>query len=145
MQRVKILLHEHILQMKKCTTCWYCTMLSVRMADEEFSCLHWLPDPTFGPEKELQPFDQLYGHDTTDCNRPSQQDKPTNTPADKENSHILVAGMWRPLADNAENTQNTCILNDTVFKLYFQRAWLCRGLLYLELVVNDHPGICVFW
>ena len=55
--------------------------------------LHWLPDPTKGPDDTFQPLDNLLGTETTDRDCPGLNAKGTATENDKKHKGVLVAGM----------------------------------------------------
>ena len=55
--------------------------------------LHWLPDPTKGPDDTFQPLDNLLGTETTDRDCPGLNAKGTATENDKKDKGVLVAGM----------------------------------------------------
>ena len=78
--------------------CSYCRILApVRMAEEDFRNLKWLPDPTPEPGNEggWMRYEEAYSQDTNDSARPSLKDKPGATEADMRNKKLFVAGEFR--------------------------------------------------
>ena len=84
-------------QIRKCTeeTCAYCSINPLRMPNEVFNSLHFLPYPLLDPSSQkYKPFDQIYGKETTDTNRPSLTSKPGKPTADVETHNLFVAGVF---------------------------------------------------
>jgi hypothetical protein len=84
------------MQVKKCEAedCWYCVLNPPRLSADKFAGLHWLPDPVIDPRTdEYRPFEEVYGTETTDQDRPSlKQNTSTPTENDKKHKGDLVAG-----------------------------------------------------
>lgn len=79
--------------MKCHSECWYCTVNPPRLADADFTSLHWLPDPKMTDDGNgFQSFDELYGTITDDSQRPGLIVQQTSSDIDKRNSGVLVSG-----------------------------------------------------
>ena len=97
--------HNYTFQVKKCCDpgCAYCTLNPVRLSEELFSQLHFLPDPMLGPDGNTYlPFEDVYGTETTDEGRPSLSAKPQATANDKLRKGLLVADKVRSIVPCAE-------------------------------------------
>ena len=84
-------------QIRKCTeeTCAHCFMNPLRMLNEVFNFLHFLPYSLLDPSSQkYKPFDQTYGKETTDTKRPSLISKPGKPKANVETHNLLVAGVF---------------------------------------------------
>lgn len=79
--------------MKCHSECWYCTVNPPRLADADFTSLHWLPDSKMTDDGNgFQSFDELYGTITDDSQRPGLIVQQTSSDIDKRNSGVLVSG-----------------------------------------------------
>lgn len=88
---------QYTFQIKKCGNCPYCVFNPIRMSEEDFANLHWLPDPVEveGTLEEYKSFDQVYGEETDDSSRPSLKTKPQPTEADMRHKGGFVAAKAR--------------------------------------------------
>ena len=59
--------------------CDYCPVHSPRLTADMFEELHFLPDPVVQPNGDMGNFDDLYGTETTDNDRPSLKSQPVHT------------------------------------------------------------------
>ena len=83
-------------QIRKCTeeTCASCSINPLRIPNEVFNSLHFLPYLLLGSSSQkYKPFDQTYGKEATDTNGPSMTSKPGKPKADVETHNLLVAGV----------------------------------------------------
>ena len=106
-------------QTQKCTeeTCAYCSINVLRMPNEVFNYLQFLPYPLLDPSSQkYKPFDQTYGKETTDTNRSFLTSKPGKPKADVKNHNLLV-----PLLQ-------VCFLIHSVF----HNTFLILGVAYVE-------------
>ena len=85
---------QYTFQIKKCGNCPYCVFNPIRMSEEDFANLHWLPDPVEveGTLEEYKSFDQVYGEETDDSSRPSLKTKPQPTEADMRH---IKGDLWQ--------------------------------------------------
>ena len=84
-------------QTQKCTeeTCAYCSINVLRMPNEVFNYLQFLPYPLLDPSSQkYKPFDQTYGRETTDTNQPSWTSKPGKPKADVENLVCFLSNSF---------------------------------------------------
>ena len=69
----------------------------VRLEKEVFRKLNWLPDPV-KVDGEWKKFDEVYGTETNDDQRPSKAMNPTSA-SDVESKKMFIAGklkrLWR--------------------------------------------------
>ncbi|KAK3106924.1 hypothetical protein FSP39_003134, partial [Pinctada imbricata] len=83
---------------KKCglDSCFYCVMNPPRLSEETFRTLHWLPDPVAEDDgSAYKTFDDLYGTETTDKDRPSLKEHCSPTERDKKLKGIHTAASAR--------------------------------------------------
>lgn len=73
--------------------CPYCCLSPPRIPAEHYTDLHFLPDPVLDQDGNYKRFEEVYGHDTTENDRPSLKVKPEATSRDKSFRSVLVAGM----------------------------------------------------
>ena len=83
------------LQIKKCAEddCAYCTLKPPRLSPAIFESLHFLPDPVL-KEDGFGTFDELYGTETNDGDRPGLKAHPQSE-RDKTFKNLLVGGMYQ--------------------------------------------------
>ncbi|XP_062607327.1 uncharacterized protein LOC134269120 [Saccostrea cucullata] len=85
---------QYSFQIKKCTAqCWYCTLNPKRLPGD--NPLHWLPDPTKGPDGTYQSLEDLMDTETTDKDCPGLSLKGTTTDNDKKHKGVLIGGKVR--------------------------------------------------
>lgn len=93
---------HYAFQLKKCKdpNCYYCLKHPIRLPQELFNTLHFLPLPLLDYTKQhFKKFEDLYGTDPLDVDRPSCI--PTPTPSeeakelDKTRKSFLVCGRLR--------------------------------------------------
>ena len=82
-----------VLQIRKCDqdTCCYCVMCPPRLPTEKRK---WLPDPVLSPDMSYKPFNEVYGTETTDEDRPMLKLQPVPSQNDKANKVTLVGGSY---------------------------------------------------
>ncbi len=73
--------------------CFYCILNPPRLPQDVFASLHFLPDPTIGRGDKYKKFEDLYGTETTDSDRPSLKTNPVQTENDKKYKHLFNAGI----------------------------------------------------
>lgn len=79
-----------VFQLLKCGECSYCTLNPPRLPEHIFEGLHFLPDAVM-VEGEYKSFEQVYGTETDDSDRPSASKVPETTERDKNFKSLLVA------------------------------------------------------
>ncbi|XP_062607328.1 uncharacterized protein LOC134269121 [Saccostrea cucullata] len=96
---------QYSFQIKKCTAqCWYCTLNPKRLPGD--NPLHWLPDPTKGPDGTYQSLEDLMDTETTDKDCPGLSLKGTTTDNDKKESSQLhhLLPLWEAESGVLEGT-----------------------------------------
>jgi hypothetical protein len=63
------------------------------MAADKFAELKWLPDPCHDPTNTWHSFEELYGTETNDHQRPSFSTRPGTTGRDANHKCLLVSGI----------------------------------------------------
>ncbi|KAK3105417.1 hypothetical protein FSP39_024872 [Pinctada imbricata] len=100
--RLEKIMEEHCrarhysFQVKKCglDSCFYCVMNPPRLSEETFRTLHWLPDPVAEDDgSAYKTFDDLYGTETTDKDRPSLKEHCSPTERDEKLKGIHTAAV----------------------------------------------------
>lgn len=76
----------------KADDCFFCAINPHRLDDEKFEDLHWLPDPVLSEDACYKQFEEVYGTDTKDNDRPSLKDFCQPTERDKKHHGLLNAG-----------------------------------------------------
>lgn len=84
------------LQIKKCLqdNCSYCVLNPVRMQEEIFRELSFLPDPVSSPTGGFKAFTEVFGTDTNDSDRPGLKENPTASDRDKKFKALLVGSKF---------------------------------------------------
>lgn len=84
------------LQIKKCLqdNCSYCVLNPVRMPEEIFRELSFLPDPVSSPSGGFKAFTEVFGTDTNDSDRPGLKENPTASDRDKKFKALLVGSKF---------------------------------------------------
>jgi hypothetical protein len=65
-----------------------------RLDDQKFEALHWLPDPVLSDGACYKAFEEVYGRDTNDNDRPSLKESCQPSERDKEHQGLLNAGIF---------------------------------------------------
>jgi hypothetical protein len=105
---------HYLFQIKKCTkeSCSHCSKHPVRLPQDEFEKLKFIPLPLFNSAKDhYKEFAEVYGQ----C--PSEEDRPSLAPtstseakeADKENKKLLVAGKVRTIIVCSDCNKPRCV------------------------------------
>ena len=85
-------------QIRKCkiASCRYCTDHPVRLTEDLFNTLHFIPAPLLDTSKEhFQTFDQVYGSKVTEKDRPSLKYSLDLIEEDKMHKEIMVGQKVR--------------------------------------------------
>ena len=68
--KVHCRLHHYSIQIRKCNDSSCCR--PVRLPQEVFTNIHWLPDPLLTVDKShYKQFEEVFGIETSECDRPS--------------------------------------------------------------------------
>ncbi|XP_061174856.1 uncharacterized protein LOC133183999 [Saccostrea echinata] len=89
---------QYSFQIKKCMAdnCGYCVLNPPRLPDDVFRGLHFVPDPTQDENGQYKDFQDLYGTETNDMNRPSMTGKHgESSERDKKFKAVLVGTKVR--------------------------------------------------
>ncbi|XP_053374644.1 uncharacterized protein LOC123531296 [Mercenaria mercenaria] len=71
---------HYVFQIKKCDlqnveTCQYCCLSLPRILEDNYRELHFLPDPVLDQDENYKIFNEVYGTETTESDRPSLKPK----------------------------------------------------------------------
>ena len=74
--------------------CHICVLNPVRMPEDIFRELSFLPDPVSSPTEGFKAFTELYGTDTNDSDRPGLKDNPQPSDRDRKFKTLLVGSKF---------------------------------------------------
>lgn len=105
---------QYVFQVKKCTdlSCYYCQEHPVRLPEDMFGGLCFLPLPLLDNSKEhCQEFSSVYGQPPSDKDRPSRVPEPSEEAkeVDKGRKSLLVRGKVRGVMECGECSKPRCI------------------------------------
>jgi hypothetical protein len=110
---------QYVFQIRKCKdqACYYCTEYPVRLPEEVFASLSFLPLPRLDESKKhYQSFSDLYGKEViSECDRPSLVPDDENSQVDKENSNLFRNTRVRRVIHCQECSKPRCIYSSAAF------------------------------
>ena len=83
-------LGHYMVQIKKCDSCWYCSINPPRLPENIFQSLKFVPYPEV-ENGSYKSFDDTYGKETSEQYRPSLASKPQKTERDKKFKSFFTA------------------------------------------------------
>ena len=81
-------------KIKKCDSCWYCSINPPRLHENIFQSLNFVPYPEV-ENGSYKSFDDTYGKETSEQYRPSLASKPQKTERDKKFKSFFTAAKVR--------------------------------------------------
>jgi hypothetical protein len=134
------ILTRYLFQVKKCReeSCLYCTTHPVRLPQDQFEQLNWLPLPLMDASKEhYKKFEELYGQLPSEVDRPSLSSTSVCSEAkimDRENKKLLVAAKVRAIITCLECQKPRCV--------YAAGTLTFEGKKVLKVVITSQAYSC---